>query len=137
MGKSSQAGMVIDAEVTHREERPVTSGTSASRWAPTPPEPQESPAAPPSAPASGKPKRKRRPRKTGAPEAPPVLRQGALKVKLPPPPAVRGLICPVCLAPAEPDRRVELGPVHAYLCDRCGGFAAGALQVMDFFKKMR
>ena len=129
--------MVIDVEVTHREERPATSATppaSASRWAAV----EESPAAPRSAPASGKPKRKRRSRKAqAAAEAPTVLRQGALKVKLPPPPAVRGLICPVCLAPAEPDRRVELGPVHAYLCDRCGGFAAGALQVMDFFKKMR
>lgn len=135
MGKSSQAGMVIDAEVVSREERPATaSGTpapSASRWE-EPPLAAPSPAARRSARGSGKPRRKRKPKAAAAP-----LPAGTLKVRLPPPPPVRGLVCPVCLGPAEPDRRVELGPVHAYLCDRCGGFAAGAMQMVDFFKKLR
>ena len=123
--------MVIDAEVVSREERPATSATppaSASRWAAAV---EESPAAPRSAPARSK--RKARKPKAKAQS----LRAGDLKVRLPPPPAVRGLVCPVCLAPAEADRRVELGPVHAYLCDRCGGFASGAMQVVDFLKRFK
>lgn len=52
-------------------------------------------------------------------------------------PTIRGLVCPVCLEPAAADRQVQVGPVHAYLCNRCGGIASGALQVMDFLKRFK
>jgi hypothetical protein len=127
--------MVIDAEVVSRTER-VVSGTppaSASRLEP------ESPAASPSGPDRSNTPARLRALHIAPPKPPRKPRgkkvQGKRKGQIAVP--VRGLVCPVCLEPAAPDRQVQVGPVHAYLCDRCGGFASGAMQMIDFFKRFK
>jgi hypothetical protein len=127
--------MVIDAEVVSRTERTVDSGTprpSASRSA-------ASPAASPSDPAkSDLPQRLRAlhiapPKPSRKPRGKKVQGRREAPIAVP----IRGLVCPVCLEPAAADRQVQFGPVHAYLCDRCGGFASGAMQMIDFFKRFK
>lgn len=124
MGRKQPKDLVIDAEVVSKVERVVSGPQAGFGFVSEPP--QRTAAAPESAPARSK---RRKGRKKRVDE----LVAGPLYVRMPEP----RLRCPLCQAPASPDRQVKVGPVYTYLCSNCGDVASGAMQMVNFLKMLK